>query len=466
MLFVLAAKEWAINLLELRFLVCASLCVFLGVVSVFVLRADLVAKRTDFHSNQSVYRSQAEEYGSYRQLQRQGVRVDRPPQNFQVLFYGVEKTLDRSAVISDDYLPGFEGDINSNPSVLLFPVADLLFVVGVVLSLLAFFMSYDAVAGERERGTLKLLLSYSVPRDTLILAKWIGGYLSLALPFLVSLALSALLISASDDIPFRGSDWEAFAVAGVVSLLLIAVMFSIGLLVSVRARQSSTAILSLLALWVVLALVLPNSGPYLAEIVSPVPGVGEVERTIAQRTKGLSDEYAAGWRRGGRRMRNMTSEQRAEFRRERTKAREQLQAAVNEATEEVIRDFERQLRQQIEVARTITRLSPVAAFVYANTDIGETGVRHERQLVNDLRQYQRQFARYVAEKREGSSGGGDFGFGEDDDYDIDDMPVFQQREDDLSDRLAARAVDILLLAVFAVLFFMAAFVSFLRTDIT
>ena len=59
-----------------------------------------------------------------------------------------------------------------------------------------------------------------------------------------------------------------------------------------------------------------------------------------------------------------------------------------------------------------------------------------------------------------------FGFGEDEDYDIEDLPVFQQREDDLSDRLAARSIDILLLAVYAILFFMAAFVSFLRTDIT
>ena len=98
MLLVLALKEWATNLLELRFLVCASLCVCLGVLSVFVLREDLAAKRTEFYSNQSIYRAQAEEYGSYGSLQRSGIRVDRPPQNFQVLFYGVEKTLDRTAV--------------------------------------------------------------------------------------------------------------------------------------------------------------------------------------------------------------------------------------------------------------------------------------------------------------------------------------------------------------------------------
>ena len=466
MLWTMIRKEWVRNLLELRFLVCAVLCVFLALVSVLVLRADLEAKRTDFSTNREIYRTQAEEYGSYRDLERLGVRVDRPPQDFQVLFLGMEKTLDRSAAISGSFMPGFEGDLNANPMVLMFPVADLLFVVGVVLSLLAFFISYDAVAGERESGTLKLLLSYSVPRDTVILAKWIGGYLSLALPFVGALLISALLISLSSEIPFDGTDWEAFIIAGVVSLLLIGVMFSIGLLVSVRARNSSTAILSLLALWVLLALVLPNAGPYLAEILVPVPDVGAVERQIAERTKGLSDQYRSQWRGRGRRgWRNMSQAERQEMRQQMMKAREELQTGINKATEEVIRDFERQLSRQVDIARNLTRLSPVATYVYANTDIGETGVRHEQQLVNDLRAYQRQFSRYVDEKS-GDEGGGFWGGSRNEDYSIDDMPVFTFRSENLEGRLAARTTDILLLGVFAVLFFMLAFVSFLRMDIT
>jgi len=465
-LAVLIVKEWVTDLLELRFLVCAALCVFLGVVSVFVLRADLATKRTEYFGNQAIYRTQAEEYGSYSELERQGVHVDRPPQSFQVLFYGMEKSLDRTAQVSEDFVPGFQGDLKENPMVLLFPVADLLFVVGVVLSLLAFFISYDAVSGERESGTLMLLMSYSVPRDLLILAKWVGGYLSLALPFVVTLVIGALMISASAEIPFSGDDWLAFGVTGVVSLLLIAVMFSIGLLVSVLARESGTAILMLLALWVILALVLPNVGPYLAEIVAPVPDVGEVQREIAQRTKGMGDEFATRGRGMRRRMRNMSREQRTAYFRERNQKREELRAAVNEASEEVIRDFERQLQRQIDVARTITRLSPVAAYVYANTDIGETGVRHERQLVSGLREYQRQLSRYIDEKQ-GDGGGGGFPFGgsQDEDYVIDDLPVFEPRSEILAGRVAARGTDIMLLGIYAVLFFMGAFVSFLRADI-
>ena len=462
MLRALILKEWLVSLLEFRFLVCASLCIVLGIVSVFVLRADLTSRRAEFTHNQSEYRDQAREYGSYRQLQRQGIRVDRPPQSFQVLFYGVEKTLDRTAVVSDDFMPGFAGDLNTNPAVLLFPVADMLFIVAVVLSLLAFFISYDSVAGERETGTLMLLLSFPVPRDLVILAKWIGGYLSLALPFVVALVTGALLISTSAEIPFTTTDWQAFAMAGVLSLLLLAVMFSVGLLVSVRARTSSTAILTLLSLWVLLALVIPNMGPYLAEWVAPVPDVGQVEREIALRSKQISDQYQTDWGSMRRRVRGMSREERGAFFREIREQRDELQREVNKVTSEVVRNFEIQLRRQTDIARQLTRISPVASFVYASTDVGATGVRHEERLINTLRNFQHQFVRFVAEQAgEDASAFG----GSDDDYDIDAMPDFSYTAEGLSERFESRMVDTLLLLLFAILFFMAAFVSFLRSDV-
>ena len=463
MLLALIKKEWLTSLLELRFVVCAALCIVLGVISVVVLRADLEARRSEYSQNQRLYKDQAEKYGSFRRLERDGVRVDRPPQSFQVLFYGVEKTLDRTAVVSDDFLPGFQGDLNTNPAVLLFPVADLLFVVGVVLSLLAFFISYDTIAGERETGTLKLLLSYSVPRDLIITAKWLGGYFSLALPFLVSLLVGALLISLSDDVPFTTTDWQAFVLSGVVSQLLLAVMFSIGLFVSVHSSSSSTAILSLLAVWVLVALVVPNVGPYVAEIVSPVPGIGEVERDIALRAKQITDQNTS-WRGIRGKIRGMSPAERSAFFADLRVQREKMQKEVNKIAADVVRDFESRLARQTDVARLLTRVSPVASFVYANTDIGATGVRHEERLVKYLRTYQREFARFDSEQTEGQGGFGWDGGGSDD-YSVEDLPFFDYRTDDLGVRLDSRIVDILLLVLFAVAFFMAAFVSFLRSDV-
>jgi hypothetical protein len=62
MLWVMIRKECLNNLLELRFLVCGGLCIFLAVVSVVVLRADLATKQADYHSNREIYRTEAAEF--------------------------------------------------------------------------------------------------------------------------------------------------------------------------------------------------------------------------------------------------------------------------------------------------------------------------------------------------------------------------------------------------------------------
>jgi hypothetical protein len=76
-------------------------------------------------------------------------------------------------------------------------------------------------------------------------------------------------------------------------------------------------------------------------------------------------------------------------------------------------------------------------------------MRHERYLANGLRAYQRQLSRYILEQQADAVG---FGDQEDEDYRIDDMPVFKLRAESLAGRLTARTTDVLLLAVFAVLF--------------
>jgi ABC-type transport system involved in multi-copper enzyme maturation permease subunit len=404
-------------------------------VSMLVLHADLAAKKSEYARNRAIYRQEAEQSSPWEAK----IRVDRPPQDFQVLFLGLEKAPDRTVEIRAEFLSGFRAEWIANPLLVLFPVADVQFVVGVVFSLLAFILSHDAVVGESEHGTLRLLLSYPVPRDTVILAKWLGGYLSLALPFLVFTALGALLIGLSGDIAFTPSDWGALAMAGLASLLLLAAMFSLGVLVSVRARQSSAAIVSLLVLWVVLALAVPSAGPYLAEVLTPVPDAAAVERQITEYRRELRQH----WRERGIKF-------------------EDLPAEVNRSTEEMMRAFERQVQRQEETTRLLTRLSPIASYVYAVTDLGETGVRHEQRLLDQLRAYQQQFSRCLDEKAKQARAAAKPPEGSP----IEDLPVFAYRSEALSERVAVRSADLLLLGIFAVLFFLLAFVSFLRKDIS
>ena len=467
MLRTLIKKELLAHMLEFRFAITTALCVILAIISVSVLKMDLSAKKHDFEGNQTIYQQQVEEYGDYSQLQRRGVKVDRPPQAFQMLFYGMEKTPDRTAEVSENFVEGFEGNPNANPAVLLFPVADMLFIVAAVISLLAFFFSYDGISGERERGTLKLLMSYSVPRDQVILAKWIGGYLSLALPFLMSLLVAALLILPSRNAAFTAADWGAFGLSALAAMLFIAVMFSVGLFVSTRCARSSTAITTLLLIWVLLALIVPNASPYFADRLSPIPSISSVERDIKEKVRSLNDTFWRSMRQTHRNARRLKGAARAEAWKKIREQREEIRRETNETTEEIIRAFERKLAHQIDVARALSRISPASSYIYASTDIGGTGIRNEGRLIASLRTYQREFSQYVEAKMEASGqqfthwGSSD----NDEEYDVSDMPVFNYTSEEVSDRASSRMTDILLLAIYAVLFFMGTFLSFLRMDV-
>jgi len=155
----------------------------------------------------------------------------------------------------------------------------------------------------------------------------------------------------------------------------------------------------------------------------------------------------------------------ASIREQRDKLRQQAQREE----ERIVRDFERRLVRQIEVARNLSRVSPIASYTYASTDIGGTGVEKEHHLMAALKQYQSALRVYVREKIEqeaARTGGGVSWHAGDEGYDVSDIPVFAYIPEELSKRVSMRMTDMLLLVVFAVLFFMAAFVSFLRADVT
>ena len=79
---------------------------------------------------------------------------------------------------------------------------DFLFIVGTVFSLLALLFTFDAVAGEREAGTLRLTLANALPRDVFLWSKLIGGYVVFVVPFLMSL-LFGLLVLVWQGFPSR-----------------------------------------------------------------------------------------------------------------------------------------------------------------------------------------------------------------------------------------------------------------------
>ena len=132
----------------------------------------------------------------------------------------------------------------------VFRFVDLEFTFQVVLSLLAILFAFDAVCGERERGTLRLTFSQAVPRATYIMGKIVGALLALTVPLLIPLAAGGLLLVVM-QVPMTGEDWLLLGLVVLSGMLYIGAILGLSVLVSALTRRSSTAFVFLLCLWVV-----------------------------------------------------------------------------------------------------------------------------------------------------------------------------------------------------------------------
>src|SRR5690606_17708339 len=127
----------------------------------------------------------------------------------------------------------------------------------VVLSLMAIVFTYDAISGEREQGTLKLIFSNGVSKSSYLLAKAIGTLLALVVPLLIPILLSLLMVQLS-GVVLTGEHWMRLAILFGASLLYFVSFICVGLFVSSVTRHANVSFLVLLMVWIVSVLVVPR----------------------------------------------------------------------------------------------------------------------------------------------------------------------------------------------------------------
>ncbi|REC53930.1 ABC transporter permease [Rhodosalinus sediminis] len=143
-------------------------------------------------------------------------------------------------------------------------VASLTSLAVYLVPLVALLMSFDAIAGEVERGTLPLLLTYPVSRGRVLLGKAAAHLATLAIAFAVGYGLAAGAAFAVDAEAARGLPalWRLFW----SSLLLGAGFLGIGYALAAVARRPGAAAGLAIGLWLV-AIVLYDLG-LLAAVVA------------------------------------------------------------------------------------------------------------------------------------------------------------------------------------------------------
>lgn len=162
------------------------------------------------------------------------------------------------------------------------------FAIGLVLSLMAILLTYDGICGDRQAGTLPLVLCGAVPRAAVLGGKGIAALSVLLAAMLlgagVSLSAAVLLGTVTLSLGLLAKT-AAMTVAGA---LYLAFFVGLGLLVSSRCQRPGTSLVTLLLLWTVLVFLLPNTTAGVVSAVHPPQGPSQADWEAATENNWVS----------------------------------------------------------------------------------------------------------------------------------------------------------------------------------
>ncbi|MDH5387824.1 MAG: ABC transporter permease [Gammaproteobacteria bacterium] len=118
-----------------------------------------------------------------------------------------------------------------------------------LVPLIALMLSFDALVGEFERGTMMLLLTYPVTRWQVIMGKFLGHVMILFIAIFAGYGGAFLIMIALNGGSAEG--WQAYVVMMLSSLVLGAIFIALGYLLSVLVKERATAAGAAIGLWLV-----------------------------------------------------------------------------------------------------------------------------------------------------------------------------------------------------------------------
>jgi len=481
---ILFSKEIAENIHNYRFLLALLLCLV-------IIPIGFTVSQKDYADRRQVYDETVRDYEQTRatmiDLIRNGGAAFRPPSPLGLLSGGVEMVLPNSVETRGYFSEeGTEVTFNNTrrldtPFTSLFGRLDLTFIVTTVMAVLVMIFTFNAVAGEKERRTLAQVMANPVPRPMVITAKMAAGSSLLATAYLAGTAAGILLTVALGLNPLAQKGTLApFAIAIGASLAFLLVLYNLGLLISGLTRSSVSAMVALLSVWVALAMILPKGSVVAAKFLLPVKSqqVVDLEKNqarlqiqrelyaeldkLTKSTPGIKDMSMDEYFKQSR----AKSPAIEAFEKSQNKVKGEFKARTDAALDKINADFERQRGGQAALARNIARLSPVSCLVHIMAELAGTGFVEESRWMETRSRFKQMLDRDIASKQRAYTFKDISYSGRSDDINYKaPAPKLPAEPVPLEKRLAAVWVDLVLLAIYGLLFFAGAYVVFLRYDV-
>lgn len=413
--------------------------------------------------------------------------VYRKPDPMQIFAAGLDYDIGRfSSVSSKSGVKLIGSAYSDDPIYAVFRFLDFSCITVFILTLFAILFTYNAVNGEKEDGTLKLILSNSVSRATYLSGKAIGAWLGLVVPISIPIMLGVLLLFVF-NIPVTLGFWLRLSGLFVLSLALFSFFIFLGILLSALTRRPAISFLISLVCWIFLVMILPRAGVLAAGTIVPVPRIAEIESRLSSYSQNKWDEFSKSaserWQEvNGRNDQEISEDEMWTVMQMEDSLRKAVTDDINRYDEKLREDLRQRRLQQQTLAFSFARISPVSAYQLGAMRLAGTDVKMKGRYEDAIGNYRTQFTDFVEQKKEESGDRGRimlaFTFDEDGNQsmqmtsdrkkgnlDLSGMPEFVYSSGSLGQTASSVAIEFGIILLFTVVAFAGAFVSFLRYDV-
>lgn len=322
-----------------------------------------------------------------------------PPKALSILAIGQSDLLPDHYKISYRNKTTFMYDTEiENPWNLLSGRMDVGFVITFLLPLLIFSVGFNLLAGEKEQGTLRLLLSNPIQLQQLIVAKLLARAVPILgvatiFPLIVVIAIQPIALSWADTVDLVY--WTLLVlIYGIFWFALIALFNALNM-------RSAQIALALILAWTVLCLVIPVAIQLLVGLTHPAPSRAALSTqsrviTIEGLNKYqelLSTDYRYTGDLGVLIPENGKLEVPARLRAHYLMARD-----VDQQIEELLANFDSQVAKQQTLANWLGILSPAILSHQGIADLAGTGVQRNLYFKNQINSYHNEWRSFFEPK--------------------------------------------------------------------
>ncbi len=217
-----------------------------------------------------------------------------PPSSLIFLSGTSEGLIPDGSMMECFWEPQFATFTNYNPYINPYFSIDWTSLMVYVISFFCICFSYNAFSGEREDGTLKLMLANNLSRTSVILGKFLSLLVVFLLPLLIGIMLGCFIFECSPAHHTGNDGYAKIAYFFLVSALLISITILGGFFISALTQKSYVSLIICLLVWTMMVIIIPNISWIITRQTEKIPTETYLQQEEKQQQDALKDCYM-GW---------------------------------------------------------------------------------------------------------------------------------------------------------------------------